>query len=77
MESGEGGDDVVFGCADIYLCKVCSVVIWCDKLYDTRGSEVAEKMTDRFGRLIVRDEVGDGVVMCKEIVKRATESSDI
>ena len=63
MESGEGGDDVVFGCADISLCEVGSVVVRCDKLYNTRGSEVAEKMTDRFGRLIVRDEVGDSVVV--------------
>ena len=63
VESGKGGDDVVFGCADVSLCKISSMVIWCDKLYNTGGGEVAEKMADRFGRLVVRDEVGDGVVM--------------
>ena len=54
---------MVFRGPDITFSKVSSVVFGSYELYYTRGSTVTEELAYRFGRLVVRDEVGDGVVM--------------
>ena len=62
VDCGKGGNDVIFGSADITFSKICAVIVGGNVLYSARWGARAEKITDLWGGFVVGYEVGDGVV---------------
>ena len=62
--SSKGGNNVVFGCADISFCEVGTMVVGGNKLNYTGRGTGFEEVAYRLGRFIVRDQMCDCVVTC-------------